>query len=365
MNILHLTFDMRIGGTEMVIKNIIESDAARAFTMSVFCIEEPIGPWGEMLRKNTINVASHARQPGFDKALIGVLRKHIRENNIDILHCHQYTPWVYGTLAALGTNCKVLFTEHGRFYPDSSSWKRRLINPVLAFFTDGFTAISQATRHALDHYEFIPLNRIELIYNGIKSLTSSNTKQPLRCELQIPEDHFVLGTIARFDPIKNHVMMLDAFAKVLEHRPNCSLLMVGDGDERHTIEKKIADLGLSNNVVLTGYQVDPTQYLQLMDVFLLSSLSEGTSMTLLEAMSLSKPCVVTDAGGNPEIIKHEVNGYVTINDDASSFANAIDNILDNDTLALFGKNARLRFLEQFTDTIMVEKYTKMYESING
>lgn len=365
MNILHLTFDMRIGGTEMVIKSIIESSAATAFDMSVFCIEEPLGPWGDLLQEKGVPVYSHARRPGFDILLVKALRKHIRKHRIDILHCHQYTPWVYGTLAALGGKCKVLFTEHGRFYPDSSSWKRRVINPVLTLFTDGFTAISQATCHALNTYEFIPLKRIELIYNGIKPLTVSKSHAQLKCKLNIPEDNMVLGTIARFDPIKNHAMMLDAFAEVLKHIPNCSLVIVGDGDERPNIEKKIASLGLGNRVVLTGYQVDPAQYLNMMDVFLLSSLSEGTSMTLLEAMSLSKPCVVTDAGGNAEIIKHEINGYVTPNDDSSAFAAAIQHILNKDTLTCFGENAYSRFLDKFVDTIMVKHYTKIYESLDG
>ncbi len=365
MNILHVTFDMRIGGTEMVIKSIVESHASSDFTMSIFCIEAPTGPWGVELANNGIAVTTHNRTPGFDKSLITALRKHIKQHNIHVLHCHQYTPWVYGTLAALGLNCKVLFTEHGRFYPDSTTWKRKWVNPILAFFTDGFTAISDATRDALATYEFINKKKIELVYNGIKPLLKTDGAEVLKTELGIANDSLVLGTIARFDPIKNHTMMLEAFSIALKHTPNLMLVIVGDGDERHTIEQKIEELNLSQHVILTGYQVNPTRYLQIMDMFLLSSLSEGTSMTLLEAMSLSKPCVVTNAGGNPEIIKHEYNGLVTTNGNPEHFADGIIKMLSKPTINTFGRNGKKRFNEHFSDNLMVAQYTRIYRAILG
>ena len=99
-----------------------------------------------------------ACQPGFDTSLIAAIRRHIKTNNIDIIHCHQYTPWVYGVLAAFGTKTKVVFTEHGRFYPDTSSRKRKLLNPLLHKLTTATTAISSATKQALVEFENIKEN---------------------------------------------------------------------------------------------------------------------------------------------------------------------------------------------------------------
>ena len=115
MKVLHVTYDMRIGGTEMVIKNIIEGSASNNVEMSIFCIEEPLGPWGLSLKENGISVTSYSRAPSFDLQLVRSLRRHIKRCSIDVVHCHQYTPWVYGALASLGTKAKVIFTEHGRF----------------------------------------------------------------------------------------------------------------------------------------------------------------------------------------------------------------------------------------------------------
>lgn len=364
-HIMHVTFDMRIGGTEMVIKNIIDGSDQNQFKMSVLCIESPLGPFAEELHNNGIEFFEFNRQPGFDKALIANIRKTIKENGIDIIHCHQYTPWVYGVIAAAFTRTKVIFTEHGRFYPDSSTWKRKLINPILNLFTDHVTAISKATKQALIEFENITEKSIDVIYNGIAPLQIDEAKaSELKKTLGIPNHHTVLGTVARFDPIKNHTMMLKAFSKVLAKQPNTTLMIVGDGEERENIERCIDTLNIANNVILTGYEPKPAHHIALMDIFLLSSLSEGTSMTLLEAMSIGKPCVVTDAGGNPEIIEHGVNGYVTRNDDDVAFSKAII-LLCESPLAVydaFCQSSQHNYNNQFSVEIMNRYYSLIYQA---
>jgi glycosyltransferase involved in cell wall biosynthesis len=360
---LHLTYDMRIGGTEMVIKNLIEGSDLDLFDMSIFCIETPIGPWGIEMQNAGLAITATARKPGFDISLIFAIRKHLKVNNIDLLHCHQYSPWVYGVLAAFGTKTNVIFTEHGRFYPDSSNWKRKLINPWLARITKHITAISQATKQALVDFENLPKERIEVIYNGIQPLNVDPVKTlELKQKLKIPDNSLVLGTIARLDPIKNHKMMLDAFLLVLKAHPDALLVIVGDGEEREKINKHIQTLGLEKNVLMPGYDPQPQHYLALMDIFLLSSLSEGTSMTLLEAMSLSKPCVVTDAGGNKEVIADGENGIVTTNDDAIEFSQAILKLVnDNVLLNQYGAASQKRFSRLFDVSVMVKRLTNLYE----
>lgn len=363
--VMHLTFDMRIGGTEQVIKNLIEGSDSNTFDMSIFCLEQPVGPFGEMLLTQGINIDTVQRKKGFDISLIKTIKKHLSKNNIDVLHCHQYTPWVYGTFAAIGTNTKVIFTEHGRFYPDRSSWKRRYVNPALSFFTDSITAISYATKQALVDYEFIPERKIEVIYNGIAPVSADSARAlKLKQKLKINNSTKVIGTIARLDPIKNHRMMFNAYKRVLNDFSDTILLLVGDGEERENIESLVKESGIQDKVILTGYISEPGTYLECMDIFLLPSLSEGTSMTLLEAMSLQKPCVVTDAGGNREIIKNDYNGTVTENDNCEEFSNAISALLGNTVRQKeMGEAALTRFDQNFTVTHMVDKYRQIYISL--
>ncbi|PCI59658.1 MAG: glycosyltransferase [Gammaproteobacteria bacterium] len=335
--------------------------------MSVLCIESPLGPFAQELQEKGIEFFQLNRQPGFDTKLIKQIRKTIKNNNVDIIHCHQYTPWVYGVIAAAFTQTKVIFTEHGRFYPDSSTWKRKLINPILNLFTDQVTAISKATKQALIEFENIPEKSIKVIYNGIAPLQVIDSEvQTLRQALNIPETHNILGTIARFDPIKNHTMMLKAFSLVLKQQPNTTLIMVGDGEERENIENCIKKLNIQNKVILTGYQTNPENYLALMNAYLLSSFSEGTSMTLLEAMSLGKPCVVTDVGGNPEVIIDGRNGFVTPNDDIIEFSKSIINtLISTKTNQKLSDNSKNRFDLLFSEKNMNKQYLTLYKSRSG
>ena len=365
MKVLHITYDMRIGGTEMVLKNIIEGNTASDIEMSIFCIEAPLGPWGEELRESGVQIAIHERKPGFDLSLIKALRQHIKASNSDVVHCHQYTPWVYGAIAAAFTKAKVIFTEHGRFYPDSSSLKRKFVNPLLLKLTEHVTAISKATKQALVDYEFIPANAIQVVYNGIQPLTVDEAEcRRFREILTLRDKTIVFGTIARLDPIKNQRMMSAAFARLLNTHPGAALIIVGDGEERASLEKQGTELGIADSVRFTGYINNPANVLGIMDVFLLSSLSEGTSMTLLEAMSLKKPCIVTDAGGNKEIIQHNKNGGVTNNNDEDDFASKMQLIADNQAKLLFemGEIAFCIFSDKFHSLVMIKEYKRIWTS---
>ena len=353
---------MRIGGTESVIKSLVEGLDTRQFEAEILCIEPRIGPFGTQMVEQGIKVSHLDWTGGFNMNLIAQIRDYLTKNDIHILHCHQYTPWFYGTIAAAFLSTKVVFTEHGRFYPDRSSWKRKFINPLLLRFTRRVTAISKATKEALAEFEFIPRKHVEVIYNGISGLKTTENQEALKTSLNIETNELVFGTVARLVPIKNQKMMLKAFADVCKNTPNVKLLVVGDGELRGDLEKQAEQLGIKDKVIFTGYKSEPQLYINLIDVFLLSSFSEGTSMTLLEAMSLSKPCVVTDAGGNREVIQDGVNGFVTPNDDHQKFANAMSR-LSNDVSLLkqMGTQGRLRFDKTFSQVTMLQQYQKLYE----
>lgn len=366
INIAHLTYDMRIGGTEQVIRNIaLGMKDVSGFNHSIVCLENPIGPFGEMLIEENIKIEAFDRKIGFDFSLLKKIRSYIIDNNIHILHCHQYTPWCYGALAAAFTQTKVIFTEHGRFYPDSASKKRRFINPILALFTNKVTAISSATKQALVDFEYLNFNNIEVVYNGIQPLVAeANEVHNIRESLGLSPNNILLGTVSRFDPIKNHTMLLKAFRRVINRLPDCKLIIVGDGEERKNIEALVEKLEISSHVILTGYIRNPVNYIAAMDIFLLPSFSEGTSMTLLEAMSLEKACIVTKVGGNPEIIFSEINGLVTENNNIEEFSDAIIALIESKKYCSEMKvAAREIFIQRFSTSEMVKNYRNIYESV--
>lgn len=360
--IAHITFDMCIGGAEQVIRNLLENTNSSKYDVSILCLEKQIGPFGMELVDSGCTVIPFGREPGLDFRLIKKIRKYLLEKRIDIIHCHQYTPYIYGLFASVGTKIKVVFTEHGRFHPDRKKFKRVLINPVLSFFTDHIIAISVATGKALVTYENFPKKKIEIIYNGIgdaRFLLSPLVS--LKKSLGIPDGAFVLGTVARLDSIKNQELMIRALKMILKTCPDIYLVLIGDGPERESLEALSFELQLDSHIIFTGFKQDTHHYYKILDVFLLTSFSEGTAMTLLEAMASSVPCIVTNVGGNPEIVIDGETGCVIADDDEKALVQSI-RILHEDRNLLFkmGKAGRKRFEEHFTVEKMVQSYEALY-----
>ncbi len=360
--ILHLAHEMGVGGTQQVIKQLVTSLDSERFESSVACIDGLVGMIGEELKEHGIEFHVFNRNPGFDRQLISDLRALILAENIDIVHCHQYTPYSYGVLAAMFTKVKVLFTEHGRFYPDSYSWKRRIINPLVQRRTDSIVAISAATADALGKYEWFTRSAIEVIYNGTEIKEVALEKATIREQLGIQPGTLVFGTIARFDPIKNLPMMINAFRAVQDKVPDVMLLMVGDGDERDDLEAQVAEAGLQDKVIFTGYQSDTARFMSVIDIYLLTSFSEGTSMTLLEAMANKTTPIVTAVGGNVEIVTHQENGLVVGSGDTDSLVSSMCELAcDPDQRAVLGAAAREVYEKRFSVSSMTTQYESLYE----
>jgi glycosyltransferase involved in cell wall biosynthesis len=354
---------MGFGGTEQVIRQLVTNLDPKNFQCEIACIDGEIGAIGRALEaEHGIRLHSRQRTAGLDLKTILWLRKLIKGGRFDIVHCHQYSPYTYGWFAHWGTGARVVFTEHGRFHPDSHRKKARLINPLIAFTSHRLIAISAATREALVEYEYLPRKKIDVIYNGIVPLAvKDEDRRTLKKDLSLKPTETVIGTVARLDAIKNQALMLRATRALLDQNYNVRLLLVGDGPEREALEALANELKLGASVNFTGFQSHPADLLSLMDIFLLPSFTEGTSMTLLEAMSLGIPTVATRVGGTPEIVHDGTTGLLVESDDLAEFTEAIKSLLDNpDTLKQMKQQAKNRFNERFSVTQMVEKYEQCY-----
>jgi len=238
-----------------------------------------------------------------------------------------------------------------------------MINPILEKMTKEITAISSATVDALVQYENFSRKRIRLVYNGLDdSEYRHQDGKIIRAKYHIPDNDFVLGTVARLDPIKNQKMMIHALASVMEQHDNIKLMIIGDGPERKNLENLTKAMGLEKTVIFTGFRTDVHLFYPAMDIFLLTSFSEGTSMTLIEAMASSLPCIVTDVGGNPEIVEHGKTGIVIPSDRSDLLAESICSLIgDSGRRVKMGASARLRYEGNYTIDKMVSAYQALYE----
>jgi glycosyltransferase involved in cell wall biosynthesis len=289
----------------------------------------------------------------------------IHTRQLEVVHAHQYTPFFYTALARpfVRQRVHVMFTEHGRHYPDVVSWKRRWTNKVaLGRLADEIHGVCQFSADSLAGTDGFSSSRITVIRNGIDlSRYPPTSRQAARQQLGLPNDGCFVSCVARFHPVKDHAMLLRAFARVAAATPNVELLLAGDGPLRSDLAGQAVDLGIAGRVRFLGVRDDVSMLLSASDVFALTSISEAASLTLLEAMACRLPVVVTAVGGNPEIVEHNRHGLLVPRGDDAAAAEAIQYLLDNPERATaMGEAGHQRVSESYRLTDTIDAYYQRY-----
>jgi len=383
---------MQVAGAEVLVEQIIDRLTGQ-IEPTVFCLDD-VGEIGYRLRDRGIPVIVLGRKPGLDLDVAKKLSDEIKQCGVAVLHAHQYTPFFYSALARLrhGAEAKILFTEHGRHYPDVVSWKRRSANRwLLSRYADVATACCDFSTHALKTIEGFP--KAFTLNNGvdISELAprgDAAEQSQLRDKLGLDQDRPYAACVARFHPVKDHATLVRAWAKVHDALPEAKLLLVGDGEERQNIEDQIGGLeetrnkkretsdrnhdspsamyrsSLAKSISFLGIRDDVGDILRAVNVFTLTSVSEAASLTLLEAMASECPSVVTDVGGNGEHLRQGVDGYLVPRGDDQALADRLTELLSNrDKATTFGRSARQRVQQHFNLADAVDRYARLFRRL--
>ncbi len=337
---------------------------------SVFLCLDGLGQLGEELEAEGFTVVQLGREPGIDLKVSKRIRQAVKDHKIDLLHAHQYTPFFYSAMSRrMRHTPPILFTEHGRHYPDQRKLKRVIANKILWRQHDRATAVGRFVARALVANEGFPRTDVQVIYNGINPdqfmlPNPSQIRYLMRKELGLTEDQPIALQVARFHPVKSHATSIKAFSHVVEQLPNAVLLLAGDGQDKQLMQELARQLGISSQVRFLGVRTDIPKLMAASDVFVLSSLSEGISVTLLEAMAAGVPICTTDVGGNSEIVEHTVTGLLSPRQDAKALgSNLVQLLIDAPLRRKFVDASRRKLLAQFNQQQMHEGYTKLYRSM--
>jgi glycosyltransferase involved in cell wall biosynthesis len=356
---MQLVLSLSPGGTERLVIEICKQLAERIEPM-VCCLDER-GAWAQELESLGIPVVALGRRPGFQPELSREIARLITANGIDIVHCHHYSPYVYGLMASLMTNAKLLFTEHGRLSDGKPSRKRQLINPFLSLLPGRVFAVSaDLKRHMVA--EGFPARCIRVVYNGVDPGTrpSSAQRAAAREVLGIPPDAFVVGTAGRLDPVKNLDVMLQVQQMLRNKVKRAYAVIIGDGPERGDLAARADALAIADSVIFTGYRPDVRALLPAFDVYLNCSTYEGVSLTILEAMAAALPVVATPVGGNPEVVVDQETGYL-ISSRPRLLADTLAHLaFDARLRRAMGDAARWRVIRHFSIARMVDEYAAGY-----
>jgi len=362
--VLHV---MQVAGAEVLVNETIRRLGLRIDPV-VFCLDA-IGVLGERLLADGVPVIAYGRRPGLDLSVSRRMAADIRSRRIDVVHAHQYTPFFYSAIAARlsSPRPRVIFTEHGRHYPDIVSSKRRWINrAIFDRLADDVNAVCEFSARSLAEKDGFRGERIHVIPNGIDApqYGPSSDVTGLRMKLGLDPSRKYVACVARFHPVKDHRTLIAAFASVAAAHQDADLLLVGDGALRAELEQQCRDLGLSSRVRFLGVRHDVADLLRAADVFALTSVSEAASITLLEAMGSGLPVVVTRVGGNPEIVREGVDGYLAPRGDAKAIASALLRLLDEpDRATELGASGAARVQSTFRLDQTVNKYYELYSTL--
>lgn len=361
--VVHVVHSLAVGGTENGVVNVING-LAMGLRHAVVAVTAS-GPLAARLPAGTPVVAL-GKRPGIDPASMLRLARALRRLRPDIVHTRNWGALDAVMAARLVRVPAVIHGEHGREVGDPAGLNRRRnrIRRALSPLVDRFVAVSRDLERWLVHTVGIPAAKVQTIHNGVDTERFTDEGRGAgRAALGVADDTLVIGTVGRLDPVKDQIGLLDAFA-ALPSSDRAVLVVVGDGPCRAALKARAARPDLASRVRFLGERGDVATLLPGFDVFALSSISEGISNTLLEAMACGLPVVATRTGGNPELVVPGVTGALVPVSDCRALARALATYGEDAHLrALHGKAGRERAVEHFSLGEMTCRHRDLYATL--
>jgi glycosyltransferase involved in cell wall biosynthesis len=355
-----------VGGAEVLAARLARR-LQGSFRFVFVCLDE-LGTLGEQLQSEGFPVEVLNRRAGLDWRSTWRLSRLIRRERVELLHAHQYTPFFYALTARwLGRRVPVLFTEHGRHFPDYPRRKRIVANRLLLGRRDRVIGVGEAVRRAVIANEGIRAERVAVIYNGIDLGGSGNgvaDREQIRREMGVEPSDLVLIQVARLDYLKDHATAVRTLERVVAQRSATKLVLVGEGPEREKIETEVHQRRLTEHVRFLGLRTDVSRLVPAADLFLLTSISEGIPLTLIEAMSVGVPVVSSGVGGVGEVVQDGQTGLLApAGDDRALAEHVLSLANDPSRRGEMGRLGRERAAAVFSEKQMHAAYRGLYEDM--
>ncbi len=364
LHIAHVVENLERGGLERMAIDLVGAQHAAGHRCRVACLFEP-GALAHELESQGIEVHACRKRSGFDPGAVGRLRAWLRAVPGAVVHTHNANAHYHTVAAGLGLPlAKVINTRHGMGASQPGSRGEWLYRRTMRR-TDIVAAVCEAARARFAQQGVRPRKQLLSVPNGIRvedfSCASEERRAALRNVLGFAPGVRIIGTVGRLNPVKDQATLLRAFARVHAQSADTALALVGDGALRATLQAQSAALGIGDAVRFLGDRSDVRQLLQGFDMFVLSSLSEGYSMALLEACASGLPIVATDVGGNREIVVDGRNGFVAAPADEQALAEAMAALLREPARAVqMGQAGRDWALREASIATMAARYDALY-----
>jgi sugar transferase (PEP-CTERM/EpsH1 system associated) len=367
--VAHVIHHLVTGGLENGLVNLINQLPESRYRHAVICMKD-YSDFRLRIRKPDVPVYAMHKRPGYDWRTQIALVRLFRELKPAIVHGRSLGA-LDGLVPAALAGVKVrIHGEHGRDERDPTGtdrrliWIRRLYSPLVTHYV----ALNGDLERYLTARVGVRAQRITRIYNGVDLARfkpdSSAERAPFPAPFRDPA-HFVVGTVGRMQTVKDHANLARAFASAVtndaEAQRRMRLVIVGDGPRRGEVERTLRQAGVDSIAWLAGDRSDVPKLLAGFDLFVLPSIAEGVSNTILEAMATGLPVLATRVGGNPELVEDRTTGRLVPAADSAALAAAmLDYLHDPETGRSHGAAGRARVERQFSLERMVADYDKLY-----
>lgn len=358
--IMYAILSLNYGGAEKMVVNTVKQLDKNTYHPIVACLDEK-GEFAYELESLGIDVIVFNRKPGLDFGLFFRIATFIINNNIDLIHTHNIEASFYAGTAAKLVRRPVVHTQHD---PQLTfSLKKKIKVFLTSLGAKKIVAVSKDIESVYRNSFRIKNNQLLTILNGIDTSLEpeGSVTQKLKNNCNINPTDLVVGTVARFAEVKDLFTLIDSFIRVYEKRKDVHLLMVGDGPLDQELKDYASKSIVSQMIHFLGYRNDVINVLGTFDIFVNCSLSEGLSMTILEAMACHLPIVATAVGGNKELVRNNINGFLVPAKAPDTLANSI---LDAIPLSeRFGDMSYKIVKEKYSLSGMVKNYESIYREI--
>ena len=361
INVLQVVESLSIGGMERVAVDLALRKGQEGFCCALAALVEG-GALEAEVNSAGVPLAIIHKQGSLDWRAIARLAAEVRRSGAGLIHAHNTLSMLYSVIVGRLTRTPVITTLHGTSFQMPVHHRR--LRRWLASQCRYVVCVSPSAYNVAREKDRIPERKLRLIQNGIslaKMDTSSEASYSLRSELSLEPKTRLLISVGRISSEKDLPTMVRAMALVTQTGIRAHLAVVGEGPDRESLQRFLLSQAQGENITILGPRMDVPALLASADIFVQSSLTEGTSIALLEAMAAGLPVAATAVGGNVDLVLPGQTGLLVPPSDPAALAQAMGALLaDPERSRAYGRAGAKRVAERFSLEAMAEAYAKLY-----
>ncbi|MDD2337020.1 MAG: glycosyltransferase family 4 protein [Geobacteraceae bacterium] len=366
--VLHLLNNFGDASITRIVEKIVENSRSQNINWHIGALS-PIGDMQSVFNELNCNTVDFSSDTGRKEKTTLRIREYLTNHKIDIIHTHTPRTILQVTLA-LGKKLPTvhLATKHILNSPGDRrwGWMYAVLDRLALYLPDEIVAVSHTLYKQILANPGLRTEHVSVIQNAIdcEYFYAPEQRENCRLEYGLKPTDFLIGSVGRLDKVKRYDLLLQGFSEIVRDHPNARLMIIGDGSLKEMLVSLATKLGVADSLILPGFRKDIPRLLAAMDVYVQTSVNEGLSLSILEAMASKKAVIITDVGGAREIVMQTKTGIIIQPYSIRAIAGAISELIIKPKMRLaIASSAREYVTREFNFQRMTTSYCTIYKKI--